>query len=235
KAPKLGKGGTLQSRLAILHSLANVEQWAVDLAWDVIARFHDHTPDLPTPFFDDFVRVASEEAKHYGYLDRRMRQLAGGKGFGEMGLAVHGGLWESAEETSESLLARLAIVHMVHEARGLDVNPATIRRFKLAEDEESVKFLEEIHRDEITHGQRWFTWITSQQLKEEELCENKKDGPRNQDRYEQFHALVRTHFRGPLKPPFNDRDRLVAGLDAQFYMPLASPVTVPKERAGKVV
>jgi len=27
------------------------------------------------------------------------------------------GLWQSAEETSHDLLARLAIVHMVHEAR----------------------------------------------------------------------------------------------------------------------
>ena len=36
---KRGKGGTLASRIALIHSLANIEQWAIDLSWDVIARF----------------------------------------------------------------------------------------------------------------------------------------------------------------------------------------------------
>jgi len=47
-------------------------------------------------------------------------------------LTVHAGLWDSARETFDSLLARLAIIHLVHEARGLDVNPVTIARFKNA-------------------------------------------------------------------------------------------------------
>jgi uncharacterized ferritin-like protein (DUF455 family) len=63
---------------------------------------------------------------------------------------VHAGLWESAQETSHSLSARLAIIHLVHEARGLDVNPTTIAKFRAAGDLESVKVLEVIHHDEIT-------------------------------------------------------------------------------------
>lgn len=31
--PKLGKAGSLQSRQAIVHSLAHTESWAIDLSW----------------------------------------------------------------------------------------------------------------------------------------------------------------------------------------------------------
>ena len=31
-----------------------------------------------------------------------------------------------------------------------------------------------------------------------------------------FHRLVRTHFRGPIKPPFNDKARSEAGLVPGF-------------------
>lgn len=48
--------------------MANIEQWAIDLSWDVIARFSTTTPEgsdeaLPCGFYDDFVQVACEEAK----------------------------------------------------------------------------------------------------------------------------------------------------------------------------
>ena len=54
------------SRIATLHSLANIEQWAIDLSWDVIARFGDtrlNGKPLPRDFFCDFVKVAGDEAK----------------------------------------------------------------------------------------------------------------------------------------------------------------------------
>lgn len=31
--PKLGRAGSLQSRQAIVHSLAHTESWAIDLSW----------------------------------------------------------------------------------------------------------------------------------------------------------------------------------------------------------
>lgn len=33
---KRGKGGTERSRIALLHALANIEQWAIDLAWEYV-------------------------------------------------------------------------------------------------------------------------------------------------------------------------------------------------------
>ena len=56
--PKLGRGGTLASRRALLHSLVHTESWAVDLAWDAIARFGpDPQYSLPLAFFEDFIQV----------------------------------------------------------------------------------------------------------------------------------------------------------------------------------
>ena len=34
---------------------------AIDLSWDLIARFADY--DLPREFFDDWVKVAEDEAR----------------------------------------------------------------------------------------------------------------------------------------------------------------------------
>ena len=212
-APKRGNAGTLESRISILHALANIELWAIDLAWDIIARFHD----LPREFYTDFIKVASDEAKHFQLLQSRLLELNSFYG----ALPVHGSLWDSAMETSHDILARLAIVHMVHEARGLDVNPKTIQKFKKANDLDSCSKLEIIHNDEISHvayGQKWFSFI----------CQE-----RGLEKYSTFHSLVRKYFRGyfilfytliviyrSLIPPFNEQDRLKAGLDAQFYLPL---------------
>lgn len=59
---------------AIIHSLAHIESWAVDLAWDAIARFGT-VPEyqLPHDFFDDFVQIASEECKHFSLLSERLK------------------------------------------------------------------------------------------------------------------------------------------------------------------
>lgn len=123
---------------------------------------------------------------------------------------VHEGLWDSATKTSNSILSRLAIVHMVMEARGLDVNPSTIEKFRKGNDLQSVEYLARIHQEEITHvstGQKWFRHI----------CEK-----RGLDRYAEFHAQVKQNFNGLLKPPFNEKDRSEAGVDPQYYLPLSS-------------
>ncbi|KAJ3207621.1 hypothetical protein HDU67_007353 [Dinochytrium kinnereticum] len=136
-----GKGGTVESRIAILHSLANIEQWAIDLAFDVIARFAGTLVNDVSGGADNFLKVAADEARHFTYLVDRLEAL--GCKYGD--LAIHGGLWDSAKVTSASLIDRLAIVHMVHEARGLDVNPATIAKFERAKDMESTEKLKTIH------------------------------------------------------------------------------------------
>ncbi|SPO28326.1 related to Rieske [2Fe-2S] domain protein [Ustilago trichophora] len=213
---KRGRGGTEKSRIAILHSLANIEQWAIDLAWDIIARapklcahfFAGDNQDAPTQkmpmqFFSDFVKVAEDEAKHFSLLTKRLEEM--GSYFGA--LPVHHGLWDSAMETAHSLTARLSIIHLVHEARGLDVNPTTIKKFDNAGDKESVETLTVIHLDEITHvsaGHRWMTW----------LCSTARP---QLDPVQVFRQEVRRNFIGRLKGPFNAEDRRKAGLDKEWY------------------
>ncbi|WFD32893.1 hypothetical protein MSPP1_003946 [Malassezia sp. CBS 17886] len=213
---KRGKGGTEKSRIALLHALANIEQWAIDLAWDIIARAPRLSAtlqqgpaspcpraSLPVQFYADFVKVAVDEAKHFTLLQQRLLEM--GSYFGA--LSVHHGLWESALETSENLLARLSIIHLVHEARGLDVNPITIRKFRAAGDLRSVDILNVIHLDEITHvsaGHRWLTF----------LCQTH---PTPLDPVQVFRGEVRRNFWGKLKGPFNAADREAAGLAKDWY------------------
>ena len=138
KVGKRGNAGTLESRIAIIHALANIEQWAIDLGWDIIIRFGEF---MPKEFSEEFMKLAADEARHFTLLENRLQEL--GSYFGA--LKVHGSLWDSALETRDDVLARLAIVHMVHEGRGLDVNPKTIEKFRKVCDLETVEKLEIIH------------------------------------------------------------------------------------------
>ena len=136
-------------------------------------------------------------------LTSRLASLSPSTPYGSM--PVHASLWESATVTSDSLRARLAIIHLVHEARGLDVNPATIERFRKAGDTETVKVMEIIHADEVTHvtsGHRWFTWVCGQE---------------NVDPITAFREEVKKGWRGDVKGPFNVEDREKAGLTPPFY------------------
>ncbi|KAJ6502075.1 hypothetical protein C8R45DRAFT_608412 [Mycena sanguinolenta] len=199
-----GKVKGRKSLAVMLHALANVEQWAIDLAWDIMARFGPSHPDLPPAFFSDFTKMALDESKHFSLLTSRLSATSPTTPYGSM--PVHASLWESATITSHSLRSRLAIIHLVHEARGLDVNPGTIERFRRAGDNASVAAMEIIHADEVTHvtsGHRWFTW----------LCE--KEG--NIDPVATFREEVRKGWRGNVKGPFNIEDRERAGLTPAFY------------------
>lgn len=206
KMPKGGNAGSLKSRITMLHALANIEQWAIDLAVDICVRFsgfqtQKSADELPRAFFYDWLKVANDEAKHFSLLRARLLEL--GSRFGA--LPVHHGLWESAMVTADDLRARISVIALVHEARGLDVNPMTIEKFRKAGDMESVKALEIIHHDEITHvttGHRWLTWI----------CQREETDP-----VEVFRSNVQKYFRGPIKGPFNVEARQQAGLDGRYY------------------
>ncbi|XP_038884770.1 uncharacterized protein HI_0077 [Benincasa hispida] len=223
--PKLGKAGSLQSRQAIVHSLVHTESWAIDLSWDIIARFGKQE-GMPREFFTDFVRVAQDEGRHFTLLAARLKEL--GSFYGA--LPAHDGLWDSAIATSKDLLARLAIEHCVHEARGLDVLPTTISRFRNGGDNETADLLEKVvYPEEVTHcaaGVKWFKYVCqrSGNRKLDEDDAGAKDNAMEMEKEEtihKFHEIVRKYFRGPLKPPFNEVARKAAGFGPQWYEPLA--------------
>ena len=200
--PKRGRIGSDRARIAMLHALAHIEFVAIDLAFDLIGRFGG---EFPPEFTDEWMRVGADEAMHFALLDRRLRQL--GSHYGA--LPAHDGLWQAAGETAHDALARLAIVPMVLEARALDITPATVARFEGVGDEVSARMLRRIMADEIRHvsaGTTWFAHAT------------KRLGV---DPANHYQILVKRHFRGGLKPPFNDSARRQAGLTREFYSPLA--------------
>jgi uncharacterized ferritin-like protein (DUF455 family) len=198
------RGQSDAARATLLHAVQHIELNAIDLAWDMVARFTDH--DLPRAFYDDWVRVGDEEATHFSLLADRIGEL--GYAYGDF--PAHDGLWEAAMSTRENLAARLAVVPMVLEARGLDVTPGMIDRFGKIGDEKSVNVLNLILRDEIGHvaiGSRWF----------HHYCEkNALDAEKT------WQDLVQKFFKGLLKPPFNDDARRVAGLPEEYYQPLSA-------------
>jgi uncharacterized ferritin-like protein (DUF455 family) len=198
-----------KGRIALLHSLAHIELNAVDMTWDLVGRFL-HVP-MPLSYLDDWVRVGLDEARHFEIVARRLAQL--GAAYGD--LPAHDGLWQAAQATGDSLLARIAVVPLVLEARGLDVSPGLIESLIRSGDEQSAAVIAVIYRDEKRHvavGARWFRF----------LCDREGLVPEPT-----FHALVRKHFRGSIKPPFNDAARSEAGLTPGFYKPLAAIGRLP--------
>jgi uncharacterized ferritin-like protein (DUF455 family) len=197
KMPKR-KSGALAGRIALLHALAHIEFVAIDLAFDMAGRFGE---GQPRAFVDDWIGVGADEALHFALLNRRLRDL--GSHYGAH--PAHDGLWEAAESTKAEVLARLAIVPMVLEARGLDVSPATIAKLERGGDLRSAAILNRIYHDEIRHvgiGTKWFNACAESMGYVPEAI---------------WKSLVQKHFRGDLKPPFNDSARESAGLTRDYY------------------
>jgi uncharacterized ferritin-like protein (DUF455 family) len=199
--------GTQAGRIALLHAVAHIELNAVDLHWDIIARFTE-TP-MPAGFYDDWVKAADEESKHFNLMADCLEAM--GSQYGA--LPAHAGMWRAAEDTAQDLMGRLAVVPMVLEARGLDVTPGMISIFERATDDacaaQAAEALRIIYAEEVHHvayGSKWFHF----------LC-----GRHELDPKEAFHSLVQRYFHGALKPPFNEEKRAEAGLPPDFYWPLA--------------
>jgi uncharacterized ferritin-like protein (DUF455 family) len=259
------------NKLRLIHSLAHIESYAIDLSWDVLVRFARPSAatefvQMPREFFEDWLRIASEEAKHYQIWARRLEELDSHYG----AHPVHEALWSSALETKESILARLAVVHAVHEARGqclscvcrlsplrdckfyqlslsrnrlgggaltvyvrlfcpsvaasvsflllhcvlgLDQAPRMLQQLLTYGDRDSVKLLEVIEADELTHvssGLRWFKFV----------CAHARSSPDAEskplDPIPTFHSVVRANFRGSLLPPFNTQARTACGFTEEW-------------------
>lgn len=199
EVPRRRVNTAITGRVALLHALAHIELNAIDLAWDIIARFA--APELPAQFFNDWVQVAAEEARHFSLLSHRLAELDAAYG----DLPAHDGLWESAMVTRHDLAARLAVVPLVLEARGLDVTPAMAAKLRKAGDDASAAILDTIYQDEIGHvrvGQRWFGFVCAARGLEPEPA---------------WRDYVATYFKGALKPPFNTDARDAAGFPESWY------------------
>ncbi len=187
--------GSVPGRAALLHALAHIEFNAINLALDAIWRFSE----MPATYYTDWCKVAAEEAYHFTLLSDHLQSL--GYTYGDF--SAHDGLWEMAEKTSGDVLARMALVPRLLEARGLDASPPIRAKLAAAGDQAAAKILDIILHDEIGHveiGNRWYRF----------LCE-----ARGIDPVAKFEALLTQYAAPQPKGPFNLPARKLAGFTAE--------------------
>ncbi|PKM42147.1 MAG: DUF455 domain-containing protein [Gammaproteobacteria bacterium HGW-Gammaproteobacteria-1] len=146
-----------EGRAILFHALTHIEFNAINLAWDAVYRFRA----MPRAFYDDWIRVAEEEAQHFELLRAHLNTLDADYG----DWPGHNGLWEMALKTAHDPLVRMALVPRCLEARGLDVNPGIQDKLRAAGDTEGCALLDIILRDEIGHvaiGDRWFRHLCAE-------------------------------------------------------------------------
>jgi uncharacterized ferritin-like protein (DUF455 family) len=179
---------------ALLHAIAHIEFNAINLALDAAWRFEG----LPDDFHHDWLRVAAEEAFHFGLLADHLESL--GHAYGDF--EAHDGLWTMCEKTAGDVVARMALVPRTLEARGLDATPQIQQKLRQAGTPaalRAVEILEVILRDEVGHvaiGNHWYRW----------LCERERLDP-----VAHYPLLVERYCAPRLYPPFNAEARRRAG------------------------
>ncbi len=187
--------GTEQGRVALIHAITHIEFNAINLAWDAVQRF----PDMPEKFYSDWIQVAVEEVRHFRLLRQRLRDA--GADYGDF--PAHNGLWEMAVRTADDPLIRMALVPRMLEARGLDVTPGIMARFRKAGDQETVAVLQVILDEEVGHvqfGSDWFAW----------LCEQRGVDPETT-----YFDLLNNFLNGEIRCPLHRQARLDAGFSEQ--------------------
>ena len=176
---------------ALIHALAHIEFNAINLALDAAYRFRE----LPYEFYGDWLQVAAEEAYHFTLLRDHLRQL----GYDYGSFPAHDGLWQMCRKTAHDPLVRMALVPRLLEARGLDANPAIVKKLRNIGDTRGVEILETILRDEIGHvriGNRWY----------QHLCTLRGVEPADQ-----FQKLLLEYNAPRPRPPLHTEARMAAG------------------------
>jgi len=183
--------GTPDGHLIMMHSFAHIEFNAINLALDAAYRFQM----MPKQFVLDWMKVAKEEAYHFSLINNYLKEH--GIAYGEY--PAHNGMWDMVKKTDHDVLHRMALVPRVMEARGLDVTPNLIERFKSIHDQKAAEILSIIYQDEIGHvriGNHWYEYCCQQQ---------------NLNTVETFKSLIDQYFNGKLRGPFNWPARKQAG------------------------
>ncbi len=185
------KPTTGEGRAILIHALTHIEFNAINLGWDAVYRFRD----MPRDYYDDWVRIADEEAYHFNLLRDHLREM--GYDYGDY--PGHNGLWLMARRTAHDVMVRMALVPRCLEARGLDVNPGIKAKLVENGDAKAGELLDIILRDEIGHvsvGNRWFRQQCQLRGKEPEAT---------------YRTLIEEYMKGELRGPFFIDARRQAG------------------------
>ena len=183
-----------EGRAGLIHAICHIEFNAINLALDAVWRF----AGMPEAFYRDWLRVAAEEAQHFGLLHDHLRTL--GHRYGDF--AAHDGLWAMCDKTRHDITARMALVPRTLEARGLDATPLIQRKLRAVGSPDALAacdILDIILRDEIGHvaiGNHWYRW----------LCDGQGLEP-----VAHYRLLARQHAAPRPRGPFNVDARQRAG------------------------
>ncbi len=193
--PRRGLGHN-EGKAIFLHAIAHIEYNAINLALDAIYRFDG----LPEAYYLDWLKVAEEEADHHQRVLSRLSDL--GHQYGDF--PAHNGLWDIAQRTASDLVARMAMIPCVFEARGLDVTPPMIQKLQNVGDSASADILQFILEEELGHveiGVKWYRYA----------CALQKAEP-----VETFIALLEKYLPNKRQGPFNVPYRLRAGFTEEW-------------------
>lgn len=191
KALKARRVGSVQGRASMIHAVCHIEFNAINLALDALCRFEA----MPEQYYIDWLSIAAEEAYHFDLLSQHLANM--GHSYGDF--SVHDGLWQMALDTSYDVLARMACVPRLLEARGLDVAPFMTEKLAKSGDKVGASILKIIFHDEKSHvqiGNYWYHFL----CKERQL-----------DAMQTFKVLVQKHAADYLRGPYNIAARLQAG------------------------
>jgi len=185
---------TPEGLAALLHAVCHIEFNAINLALDAVWRF----PNMPAPYYTDWLRVAFEESQHFEMLHAHLQSL--GHRYGDFD--AHDGMWHMCQKTADDVLGRMALVPRTLEARGLDATPliqAKLRKAATPAALRAAELLDIILREEVGHvaiGNHWYRW----------LCEQ-----RGLDPVTLYGELAQRYEAPKLRPPFNTEARKRAG------------------------
>ncbi|XP_061350143.1 uncharacterized protein LOC133295342 isoform X2 [Gastrolobium bilobum] len=194
------KNSGLPLNAYMLHNLAHVELNAIDLAWDTVVRFSPYSDILGEGFFADFAHVADDESRHFSWCSQRLAEL--GFKYGDM--AAHNLLWRECEKSSDNVAARLAVIPLVQEARGLDAGPRLVQKLVGFGDNRTSKIVARIADEEVAHVAVGVYWFAS-------VCQKMDCAPDST-----FKDLLK-EYNVELKGPFNYKAREEAGIPRHWY------------------
>lgn len=193
--PRRRNLGEAENRAALLHAFAHIEFNAINLALDALYRFRT----MPTQYYADWLQIAREEAYHFNLLREHLNSL----GFDYGDFPAHNSLWEMAVKTDADVMARMALVPRILEARGLDAVPPIQEKLANVGDQRACEILDIILRDEIGHvriGNHWYHWCCAE---------------RQLDPISTFVALLRDYEAPVFRGTLNHIARQEAGFTAE--------------------
>ncbi|XP_051136631.1 uncharacterized protein LOC127255220 [Andrographis paniculata] len=205
------KSSGLPLNAYMLHNLAHVELNAIDLAWDTVVRFSPYVDLLGEGFFADFAHVADDESRHFTWCSQRLAELQ--FSYGDM--PAHNFLWRECEKSSDNVAARLAVIPLVQEARGLDAGPRLVNKLVGFGDHRTASIVEKIADEEVAHVAVGVYWFVS-------VCQKMGRTP------DATFTDILDEYNVELKGPFNYSAREEAGIPRDWYDPL------PKEDESKL-